>query len=72
MCDDCYDAVVEENAALEETVERYAEALEKIRALSESYRLYTNHMDPLTRELVQDIFKTYDDIAKKALDGDDE
>lgn len=72
MCDDCYDAVVEENTALEEKAERYAEALAAILVTSESYRLFTTCLNPLTRTLIQDMAQNYADIAKKALEGDDE
>lgn len=72
MCDACYDAVVEENTALEETVERYAAALSDILVTSESYRLFTTCLNPLTRTLLQDMAQNYADIAKKALEVDDE
>lgn len=70
MCDDCTDRAWEAATEAEDKAERYEKALYNIRAMSESYRLYTNHMDPLTRELVQDIFKTYDDLAARALENE--
>lgn len=72
MCDDCYVAVVEENTALEEEAERYKKALADILVTSESYRLFTTCLNPLTRTLLQDMAQNYADIAKKALEGDDE
>lgn len=72
MCDDCYDAVVEENTALEETVERYAAALNEIVKSSEYYRLFGGHLDGPTKTLVLDMSENYADIAIKALEGDDE
>ncbi len=69
MCDDCYDAVVEENTALTETLERYGEALNEIVKSSEYYRLFGGHLDPVTKTLVLDMATQYADIAIKALEA---
>jgi hypothetical protein len=76
MCYACTEdelrATEEDLVEAEKNVARYAKALSDIVATSEAYMLFTHHLDPLTKSLLQDIAKNYSDIATKALEDADD
>lgn len=76
MCSACIEDELrnteEDLIETEKKAAQYEKALSDILATAEAYRLFSGHMDLLTKTLVQDIAKDFAKIANKALEDADD